>query len=92
MVEVGHIASLPPSFDVSAIDVSPLDVNLLDATVRLLKLLYLPQALILMPIIIREIIYRLLIGDQVSWLRHMTVSEAPRPLLTYSDPAYPSRL
>jgi AraC-like DNA-binding protein len=71
MVESGH-ASPPRHADVRAIDVSPLDVNLLDAVVRLIRLLGSPaEAPILMPLITREIIYRLLIGAQGSRLRHL---------------------
>lgn len=73
MVEAGH----PPSrsrADVKAIDVSPLDANLLDAVVRLVRLLDSPaEARVLAPLIKREIIYRLLIGEQGSRLRHIAV-------------------
>lgn len=73
MVETGH-ASSPRYADVRAIDVSPLDANLMDAVVRLVRLLDSPaEAPILLPLIMREIIYRLLIGDQGSRLRHLTV-------------------
>jgi AraC-like DNA-binding protein len=59
---------------VRAIDVSPLDVNLLDATVRLVRLLDSPaEARVLMPLITREIIYRLLMGAQSDRLRHLAV-------------------
>jgi len=57
-----------------AIDVSPLDANLLDAVVRLVRLLDTPaEAPVLMPMIVREIVYRLLRGEQSSRLRHMAV-------------------
>lgn len=57
-----------------AIDVSPLDANLLDAVVRLVRLLDSPaEAPVLMPMIVREIIYRLLRGEQGSRLRHLVV-------------------
>ncbi len=73
MVESGH--PLPPSqTDVRAIDVSLLDVSLLDAIVRLIRLLDSPtEAQVLMPLITREIIYRLLIGEQGSRLRHLAI-------------------
>lgn len=59
---------------VRAVAVSPLDVNLLDAVVRLVRLLETPAgAPILMPMIVREIIYRLLTGDQGARLRHLAV-------------------
>jgi AraC-like DNA-binding protein len=53
-------------------DVSPLDVNLLDAVVRLVRLLDSPaEARVLMPLITREIIYWLLVGEQGARLRHL---------------------
>ncbi|MEG4145025.1 AraC family transcriptional regulator [Microcoleus sp. Pol12B5] len=59
---------------VKAIDVSPLDANLLDAVVRLVRLLDCPgEANVLAPLIKREIIYRLLMGEQGSRLRHIAV-------------------
>jgi AraC-like DNA-binding protein len=73
MVEAGH-PSPPGHADVRAIDVSPLDVNLLDAVVRLVRLLDAPaEAPALMPLITREIIYRLLIGEQGGRLRHLAI-------------------
>lgn len=64
MVEAGHV--VPQSRTaVTAIDVSPLDAGLLDATVRLVKLLDSPsEARFLLPLIKREIVYRLLMGEQ----------------------------
>lgn len=74
MVEAGHHTPPRNRADVRAIDVSPLDANLLDAVVRLVRLLDSPaEAPILMPMITREIIYRLLRGDQGARLRHLTV-------------------
>lgn len=79
LVEAGH--TLPPAnTDVRAIDVSPLDANLLDAVLRLVRLLDSPDdSRILMPLITREIIYRLLIGDQGGRLCYLTVSEGYGP-------------
>jgi len=58
--------------DVSAMDVSPLDVNLLEAVVRMVRLVDSPdEAPVLMPLISREIIYRLLRGAQGARLRHL---------------------
>lgn len=73
MVEAGH--SLPRDHaDVRAIDVSPLDGNLLDAFVRLVRLLDAPaEARVLLPLITREIIYRLLMGEQGARLRHLAI-------------------
>src|SRR5205823_3365798 len=76
MVEAGHSShSSPPRHaDVRAMDVSPLDENLLDAVVRLLRLLDSPaEAQVLMPLITREIVYRLLAGEQGARLRHLAV-------------------
>jgi len=74
MIETGH--TMPPNRgDVRAIDVSRLDAALLDAVVRLIRLLDSPNdARVLMPLITREIIYRLLIGDQGGRLCHLVVS------------------
>ncbi len=71
MVEAGY-AALPDHADVSAIAVSPLDADLLDAVVRLARLVDAPaEAPVLMPLITREIIYRLLLGEQGGRLRHL---------------------
>lgn len=73
MVEAGH-TSPPGPADVSAIDVSPLDGNLLEAFVRLVRLLDSPaEARMLQPLIIREIIYRLLVREQGGRLRHLAI-------------------
>jgi AraC-like DNA-binding protein len=64
MVEAGHF-SLRRHANVRAINVSPLDANLLDSVVRLARLLDAPtEARFLTPLITREIIYRLLRGEQ----------------------------
>src|ERR671933_1162920 len=73
MVEAGD-PSPQRDANVKAIDVSPLDANLLDAVVRLVRLLDSPaEANVLAPLIEREIIYRLLMGEQGSRLRHIAV-------------------
>src|SRR2546427_4864883 len=73
MLEAGHAWPRGPA-DVRAIDVSPLDVHLLDAFVRLVRLLDAPaEARVLMPLITREIIYRLLMGEQGGRLRHLAI-------------------
>ena len=71
MVEAGHPA--PRShYAVKAIDVSPLDAGLLDAVVRLVRLLDSPtEARFLAPLIKREIVYRLLLGEQGGRLHHV---------------------
>jgi len=76
MLEAGHAshALSPDHADVRAIDVSPLDANLLDACVRLVRLLDTPaEAPVLLPLITREIIYRLLMGEQGTRLRHLAI-------------------
>jgi AraC-like DNA-binding protein len=76
MVEAGHTShSSPPGpADVRAIAVSPLDANLLEAFVRLTRFLDSPtEARVLMPLITREIIYRLLMGEQGARLRHLAI-------------------
>jgi AraC-like DNA-binding protein len=77
MVEAGHLSSQNRG-DVRAIDVSPLDPSLLDATVRLARLLASPaEERVLRPLITREIVYRLLMGDQGNRLRHLALLGGP---------------
>lgn len=60
--------------DVPAMDVGSLDADLLDAVVRLARLLDSPAtARVLMPLITREIMYRLLTGEQGNRLRHLAI-------------------
>jgi AraC-like DNA-binding protein len=57
---------------VKSVDVSPLDANLLDATLRLVRLVDAPaEYRVLAPLVIREIVYRLLTGAQAGRLRHL---------------------
>ncbi len=71
MVEAGH-PSLQKHTDVRAIDVSALDVGLLDTVVRLVRLLDTPaEAPFLAPLITREVVYRLLMGEQGDRLRYL---------------------
>jgi AraC-like DNA-binding protein len=73
MVEAGHLSS-PNREAVRAIDVSPLDAELLDATVRLMRLLDSPsEERVLRPLITREIVFRLLMGEQGNRLRHLAL-------------------
>jgi AraC-like DNA-binding protein len=66
--------------EVRAMDVSPVDGNLLDAFVRLVRLLEAPaEAPVLMPLITREIIYRLLMGAQGPRLRHLVMEGGYTP-------------
>ena len=79
LVEVGH-ASLRDHADVKAIDVSPVDWHLLDAMVRVARLLDAPdEARVLLPLITREIIYRLLRGEQGARLRHLAILRGYTP-------------
>jgi AraC-like DNA-binding protein len=71
IVEAGHPAPQNHA-DVRAIAVSPLDVNLLDAVMRLARLLDAPaEAPFLAPLITREIVYRLWLGEQGDRLRYI---------------------
>ena len=64
LVEVGPVAQRRHTAATS-IDVSPLDADLLDAAVRLLRLVQSPTGVrFLVPLITREIVYRLLMGAQ----------------------------
>lgn len=67
-------AELPavPTAAGRALSVSPLDADLLDAVLRLVRLLDSPQDLpVLAPLIEREVLYRLLAGEQGPRLRQM---------------------
>src|SRR5829696_831284 len=73
MVEAGHPA---PRGDagVKAIDVSPLDAGLLDAVLRLVRLQdSSADARFLAPMVRREIVYRLLKGEQGGRLSHTAI-------------------
>jgi AraC-like DNA-binding protein len=78
MLEAGYAshASPPSEASVSAIAVNPLDGNLLDAIVRLTRLLDAPAEVpVLRSLIMREMIYRLLVGSQGPRLRHLAILE-----------------
>ncbi len=71
MVEAGRPAPRGQSA-VTAMDVSSLDVDLLDSVVRLVRLIDGPtDARFLAPMIKREIVYRLLVGEQGDTVRHI---------------------
>ena len=74
MVEAGHPAPGDRTA-VRAFDVGPLGAGLLDAVVRLVRLLDAPaeQARFLRPLITREIVFRLLEGEQGGRLRQIAV-------------------
>jgi AraC-like DNA-binding protein len=70
-VETGLV---PPRGDggVKAVDVSALDAELLDATLRLARLVESPREYrMLAPLVVREIVYRLLTGTQAHRMRHL---------------------
>jgi AraC-like DNA-binding protein len=74
MVEAGHPAPGEKAA-MRAFDVSPLDASLLDAVLRLVKLLDAPaaEARFLRPLVNREIVFRLLEGEQGGRLRQIAV-------------------
>jgi AraC-like DNA-binding protein len=60
--------------NVRAVNVSPLEVGLLDAVVRLVRLVDAPaEAPFFQPLITREIVYRLLKGQQGDRLRYIAL-------------------
>jgi AraC-like DNA-binding protein len=72
MVEAGLVHRQSDS-GVKAIAVSALDPDLLSACLRLVRLLRMPeQYRVLGPLVIREIVYRLLIGEQGHRMWHLT--------------------
>src|SRR5712691_4839998 len=78
LVEAGHTSPRDPA-EVRAIAVSPVDGHLLDAVVRLTRLLDSPvEAPVLLPLITREMIYRLLRGEQGARLRHLAIRSEER--------------
>lgn len=79
MTEVGYSA-LPNPSDAKAINVSLMDANLLDAVVRLVRLIENPdKAQVLAPLVKREIVYRLLVGNQGDRLRHIAILSGYAP-------------
>ncbi|HVH47619.1 MAG TPA: AraC family transcriptional regulator [Labilithrix sp.] len=56
------------------LDVRPLDLPLLDAVVRLVRLVDAPaHAPVLAPLVLQEIVYRLLVGGQAARLQHIAI-------------------
>jgi AraC-like DNA-binding protein len=71
MIEAGHLVPRP-RVPVRAIAVSRLDAELLDAVVRLVRLLDAPaDTPFLAPLVTREIVYRLLTGEQGDRVWHV---------------------
>lgn len=80
-MEAGDISTRTPA-DVRAITVSSVDGSLLDAMVRVARLLDEPsEARMLLPLVTREIIYRLLKGEQGALLRHLALLEGYTPAI-----------
>lgn len=81
LLEVSHVQPREPT-DIRAIAVSALDVHLLEACVRLMRLLDTPSdAPILQPLIMREIVYRLLMAEQGARLLHLTIPGGVAPAI-----------
>ncbi len=61
---------------VKAMDVSPIDAELLDAVVKLARLINKPDEIrFLAPLVIREIVCRLIKGEQGARLSHLLAAE-----------------
>lgn len=79
MSESGQTPPSEPT-DVNAFSVNSLDADLLDAVVRLVRLIENPaEAPVLVPLVKREIIYRLLMGEQGERLRHIAILSGYTP-------------
>jgi len=82
VIEDAGQGSLSSNAEVRAMDVSRLDINLQDAVVRLIRLLDTPAEVpVMMPLIKREIVYRLLMGQQGTRLRHLAVQGSIAPYI-----------
>jgi AraC-like DNA-binding protein len=82
IAEVGDIATQNDA-DVRAINVSSLNADLLDAVLRLVRLIDTPsEASFLAPMIIKELIFRLWMGDQRDRLLHIVNTNGNTPLIT----------
>ncbi|MBG1244675.1 AraC family transcriptional regulator [Nostoc sp. NZL] len=76
MIESGIETNKKSGTGVKAMDVSPVDADLLEAVVKLVKLFDTPDEMkFLAPLIIREIIYRLLKGKQSARLSQLITTE-----------------
>lgn len=79
MADADQVAA-PREANVRAMDVSPLDAALQDAVVRLVRLLDAPdEAHVLLPLVTREVVYRLLMGRQGARLRYLAVQGGYAP-------------
>jgi AraC-like DNA-binding protein len=75
MLEAGMPSPRGAAPSMRALDVASLDTDLLDAVVRLVRLVETPQteARVMMPLITREIMFRLLAGHQGARLRQIAL-------------------
>ncbi|HVT14080.1 MAG TPA: AraC family transcriptional regulator [Fimbriimonadaceae bacterium] len=81
MIEAG-ISSSNTRIDSKALGVSPLDPDILDAAIRLVKVIDSPShARMLVPLIKREIVYRLLTGEQAQRLSHFPSPSGQRHVI-----------
>lgn len=68
---------------VTAMNVSPIEADLLDAVLKLVRLLDKPDEMkFLAPLIMREIVYRLLLGEQGARLSHLLAAEGDSRRIT----------
>lgn len=82
MTEVEHPAP-PKQQSMTAIDVGVLDPELLDAVLRLVRLIDAPDlARILAPMVVREIVFRLLMGEQAGRLRQLAATAGATSQIT----------
>jgi AraC-like DNA-binding protein len=75
LLEAGMPSPRREATSVRALDVSPLDGDLLDAVVRLVRIVdaSAAEARVLLPLVTREIVFRLLVGVQSARLRQIAV-------------------
>lgn len=77
LVSQAETASAPLPPPSRGISVSQCDYELLDAALRLTRLLQMPQDIALLaPLVIREILYRLLRSGQGGMLRHISIADS----------------
>lgn len=82
MIEAGGVGERGQG-EPMALDVNPLGEDLFDAALRLVRLLDAPEeAALVAPLIMREIVYRLLRGDQGDRLRHVAMLGGHSPRIT----------
>jgi len=76
MLEMGMKASDGRRNPETGLSVTPVGPQLLDTAVRLLRLLDTPRDIpVLAPLVVREVLYRLLSGEQAECLRHIALSD-----------------